>query len=402
MQTKRLAGKTMKTPKIIKHIISYIIVGFIAALLTIIYLPETKETNATQEPTKPHITTLQASAFPTSAANPMYGPVSYADAVQKAAPAVVNIHTAKIVRQQNQFFSDPMFRWFFGIPNQSRQRQQLQTSLGSGVIFDAKGYLITNNHVIEGADEITVILHDERTAKAKVVGTDKETDLAILKIELDNLPSISVGDSEALQVGDVVLAIGNPFGVGQTVTQGIVSAKGRNDLGISTFENFIQTDAAINPGNSGGALINAHGKLIGINTAIFSKSGGSHGIGFAIPVNLAKMVKDNITDVGYVKRGWLGIEPQEITPRLAESFGLKSTNGVIIAGIYRGGPAAKAGLEPGDIILKIDDIEVINSSKAINYLAGIEPGIDVTIEGIKQGKSFKTTAKLIQRPSSFQ
>ncbi len=397
----------MKTPRIIKHIISYIVVGLVAALLTIIYLPNGQQNiGNTNNQNQSQTTTNQSEATPGTnqniPANPMYGPISYSDAVAKAAPAVVNIHTAKIVRQQNQFFSDPMFRWFFGIPNQSRQRKKLQTSLGSGVIIGTDGYLITNNHVIEGADEITVVLHDGRSANAKVVGSDKETDIAVLKIKLKNLPSISIGDSEKLKVGDVVLAIGNPFGVGQTVTQGIVSAKGRNDLGISTFENFIQTDAAINPGNSGGALINAHGKLIGINTAIFSKSGGSHGIGFAIPVNLAKMVKDNIVDVGYVKRGWLGIEPQEITPRLAESFGLKSTNGVIIAGIYRGGPADQAGLEPGDIILKIDEIDVINSSKAINYLAGIEPGVEVIIQGIKAGKRFSTKAKLIQRPNRME
>ncbi len=388
----------MKTPRIIKHIISYVIVGFIAALLTIIYLPNNKE----PKPDNTATTANQNQVATNPTINKMYGPVSYADAVNIAAPSVVNIHTAKIVRQQNQFFSDPMFRWFFGIPNQSRQQQKLQTSLGSGVIIGNDGYIITNNHVIEGADEITVVLHDNRSAKAKVVGSDKETDIAVLKIDIKNLPSISIGDSDSLRVGDVVLAIGDPFGVGQTVTQGIVSAKGRNDLGISTFENFIQTDAAINPGNSGGALIDAHGKLIGINTAIFSKSGGSHGIGFAIPVNLVNMVKDSIINFGYVKRGWLGIEPQEITQRLAESFGLKSTDGVIIAGIYRGGPADIAGLEPGDIILKIDDIDVTTSSKAINYLAGIEPNVEVTIEGIKQGKKFSTKATLIQRPSSFQ
>ncbi|THB75380.1 MAG: PDZ domain-containing protein [Gammaproteobacteria bacterium] len=387
----------MKTPRIIKHIFSYIVVGLIAAILTILYLPNNKHPSP-QAPAANSQTNIQSQP----ASNLMFGPVSYSDAVKKAAPAVVNIHTAKIVRQQNRFFSDPMFRWFFGIPNQSRQQQKLQTSLGSGVIIGTDGFLITNNHVIDGADEITAVLHDGRSAKAKVVGTDAETDIAVLKIKLPNLPSIAVGNSEQLEVGDVVLAIGNPFGVGQTVTQGIVSAKGRNDLGISTFENFIQTDAAINPGNSGGALINAHGKLIGINTAIFSKSGGSHGIGFAIPVNLAKMVKDSITDVGYVKRGWLGIEPQEITQRLAESFGLSSTDGVIIAGIYRSGPAAQAGLEPGDIILQIDNVKVTNASKAINYLAGIEPGKEVTIKGIKRGRSFTTNAKLMQRPSSIQ
>ncbi len=387
----------MKTPRFVKHIISYIAVGFAAAILTIIYLPhDSFEGSDSKQNNK---TTPAISKQPSPAEKPNgYGPVSYAEAVKKAAPAVVNIHTAKIVQQQNRFFSDPLFRQFFGIPNQAKQK--LQTSLGSGVIFESDGFIVTNNHVIDGADEIIVVLHDGRSAAAKVVGTDSETDLAILQIKLPDLPSTSMGNSEKLEVGDVVLAIGNPFGVGQTVTQGIVSAKGRHELGISTFENFIQTDAAINPGNSGGALINAYGDLIGINTAIFSKSGGSHGIGFAIPVNLVKMIKDNITESGFVKRGWLGIEPQEITPRLAESFNLKSTNGVIIAGIYRGGPADQAGLKPGDIIFKINDIEITNASKAINYLATIKPGKSVAIEGIKNGKPFKAEAVLVQRPST--
>lgn len=394
----------MKTPRFVKHIISYIIVGLAAALLTITYLPNGSEldnsstgNSSTGNNNGPTISSKQITK---SSKPPMSGPVSYADAVKKTAPAVVNIHTAKIVQQQNRFFSDPMFRQFFGIPKNAEKK--LQTSLGSGVIIEKDGYIITNNHVIDGADEIIAVLHDGRSAAAEVVGTDGDTDLAILQIKLPNLPSIPIGNSDSLEIGDVVLAIGNPFGVGQTVTQGIVSAKGRNELGISTFENFIQTDAAINPGNSGGALINAHGQLVGINTAIFSKSGGSHGIGFAIPVNLVKMVKDHITENGFVKRGWLGIEPQEITPRLAESFGLNSTNGVIIAGIYRGGPADQAGLKPGDIVLKINDIEITNASKAINFLATIEPGKSVTIKGVKNGKEFTTQAKLIQRPNTFK
>ncbi len=386
----------MKTPRFVKHIISYIAVGFAAAILTIIYLPSDPQENINSSNSSKSSSDALGQVTQTRKIN-RYEPVSYAEAVNKAAPAVVNIHTAKIVQQQNRFFSDPLFRRFFGLPNQSKQK--LQTSLGSGVIFESDGFIVTNNHVIDGADEIIVVLHDGRSAAAKVVGTDSETDLAILQIKLPDLPSTSMGNSDTLEVGDVVLAIGNPFGVGQTVTQGIVSAKGRHELGISTFENFIQTDAAINPGNSGGALINAYGDLIGINTAIFSKSGGSHGIGFAIPVNLVKMIKDSITESGFVKRGWLGIEPQEITPRLAESFNLKSTNGVIIAGIYRGGPADKAGLKPGDIIFKINDIEIINASKAINYLATIKPGKSVAIEGIKSGKSFKTEAILVQRPN---
>ncbi len=389
----------MKTPRFVKHIISYIAVGFAAAILTIIYLPSDSEENSNSIKGNKYTSVISEQITPTSKSN-IYEPVSYAEAVKKAAPAVVNIHTAKMVQQQNRFFSDPLFRQFFGVPNQSKQKPKLQTSLGSGVIFESDGFIVTNNHVIDGADEIIVVLHDGRSAAATVVGTDSETDLAILQIKLPDLPSISIGNSDNLEVGDVVLAIGNPFGVGQTVTQGIVSAKGRNELGISTFENFIQTDAAINPGNSGGALINAYGDLTGINTAIFSKSGGSHGIGFAIPVNLAKMVKDNITESGFVKRGWLGIEPQEITSRLAESFSLNSTNGVIIAGVYRGGPADKAGLKPGDIIFKINDIEIINASKAINYLATIKPGKSVTIEGIKNSKAFTTQAILIQRPNT--
>ncbi|MBF0219532.1 MAG: trypsin-like peptidase domain-containing protein, partial [Gammaproteobacteria bacterium] len=252
------------------------------------------------------------------------GPVTYADAVAVAAPAVVNVYTRKtIVQRPNALFNDPLLNQFFNNYFNLRTEKREENSLGSGVIFDAKGYILTNNHVIDGADEIEVALRDGRNAKALLVGSDPEADLALLRIDLPNLPTITLTNSEQLRVGDVVLAIGNPFGVGQTVTMGIVSATGRSKLGINTFENFIQTDAAINPGNSGGALVNALGELVGINTAIFSKSGGSQGIGFAIPANLARNSATQLIERGYVARGWLGVEIQEITPELVASFNLK-------------------------------------------------------------------------------
>ena len=257
-----------------------------------------------------------------------FGPVSYADAVALASPAVVNIYTQTIVQQEvHPLFDDPFFRNFFdadSIPQQER----IQSSLGSGVILSPQGYIVTNNHVITGADSIVVALKDGRESIAEVIGTDPETDLAVLKVSMSELPSIAILESDKSRVGDVVLAIGNPFGVGQTVTMGIISATGRHSLGINTYEDFIQTDAAINPGNSGGALIDAYGNLIGINTAIFSKSGGSQGIGFAIPSNLTKQVMKDLIKHGRVVRGWLGIEIQELTPKLAESFGLETMQGL--------------------------------------------------------------------------
>ena len=285
------------------------------------------------------------------------GPSSYATAVEKAAPAVVNINTAKLVTvRPHPFFDDPVFRQFFGRGRDElvTPRQQVERSLGSGVIMSDRGYILTNHHVIHGADAIQVSLRDGRMAKANVVGSDPETDLAVLKIDLKQLPVIAVGHSERLRVGDVVLAIGNPFGVGQTVTMGIVSATGRNRLGINTFENFIQTDAAINPGNSGGALVDAAGNLIGINTAIFSKSGGYQGIGFAIPVNMVSSVLEDILKHGRPLRGWLGIEAHEINPEIARALGLKTADGVIITGVARASPAHRAGLQPGDVIRAID------------------------------------------------
>ena len=298
---------------------------------------------------------------------------SFAAAAKQASAAVVSINTSKAAAKNPQM-NDPWFKFFFG----EQGSEQPQAGLGSGVIVSASGYILTNNHVVEGADEIEVILNDTRKAKAKVIGTDPDTDLAILKIDLDKLPVIVLGNSDALQVGDQVLAIGNPFGVGQTVTGGIVSALGRNHLGINTFENFIQTDAAINPGNSGGALVDIGGNLMGINTAIYSRSGGSMGIGFAIPVSTAKQVLEGIVKDGQVTRGWIGVEPQDLNTELAEAFKLKpeavQVGGVIITGVLQDGPAAQAGIRPGDVITAVNHNPVGNVSQLLTAVAGLKPG----------------------------
>ncbi|MEJ2115080.1 MAG: trypsin-like peptidase domain-containing protein, partial [Gammaproteobacteria bacterium] len=325
------------------------------------------------------------------------GPVSYAEAVRRASPAVVNIYTTKqVVTKASPLFDNPTFRRFFGDLNRSRVHSQ--TSLGSGVIMSAQGYVLTNNHVIENADEIEVFLADGNTVSANVLGADPETDLAVLTIEVENLPGVVISDTTKLEVGDVVLAIGNPFGFGQTVTQGIISATGRDRLGINTFENFIQTDAAINPGNSGGALINAYGEIVGINTAIFSKSGGSQGIGFAIPIGLASDVMSQIIEHGRVIRGWLGLELQNLSPQLAESFGLNDRTGALVAGVVRQSPAYQAGIRPGDIILYFGD-KVIRDAKTIqNQIASSKPNTEVTVSGLRRGTKFEIPTKITQRP----
>jgi serine protease DegQ len=304
-------------------------------------------------------------------ANASPGVGSYREGAKRAMPAVVNIFTTKEARQpQNPFMEDPLFKRFFG----DQQQEEKQFSLGSGVIISPEGYVLTNNHVVETADEIEVALADGRKSAAKVVGADPETDIAVVKIDLQNLPAITLGHAEQAKVGDVVLAIGNPFGVGQTVTMGIISALGRNHLGINTFENFIQTDAAINPGNSGGALVDTSGNLLGINTAIYSRSGGSLGIGFAIPVSTVKTVMDSIISTGQVVRGWIGVEPQDITPELAESFGFTQKSGAIIAGVLKGGPADKAGMRPGDILVAVDGKPVADTTDMLNLIAQLKPG----------------------------
>lgn len=293
---------------------------------------------------------------------------SFRLAAQKSASAVVSINTSTVARK-NPYSEDPWFKFFFG-----DQGSEAQSGLGSGVIVSAQGYILTNNHVVEDADQIEVILNDSRRAIAKVIGTDPDTDLAILKIDLDKLPVIVLGNSDSLQVGDQVLAIGNPFGVGQTVTSGIVSALGRSQLGINTFENFIQTDAAINPGNSGGALVDINGNLQGINTAIYSRSGGSMGIGFAIPISTAKMVMESIVRDGQVTRGWIGVEPNELSPELAETFGVKVRQGVIITGVLQNGPAARAGIRPGDVITEVAGQPVATVSELLTSVSALKPG----------------------------
>ena len=303
---------------------------------------------------------------------------SFAAAAKRASPAVVSINTTKSAERDPRS-NDPWFRFFFG-----ERGNQAQAGLGSGVIVSPDGYIMTNNHVVEGADEIEVILNDSRRARAKVIGTDPDTDLAILKIELDKLPVIVLGSSDALQVGDQVLAIGNPFGVGQTVTGGIVSALGRNQLGINTFENFIQTDAAINPGNSGGALVDVSGNLMGINTAIYSRSGGSMGIGFAIPVSTAKLVLEGIVKDGQVTRGWIGVEPAELSPEIAETFGVKAKSGVIITGVLQNGPAAAAGIRPGDVIVEVAEKPVANVSELLSSVAALKPGTPAKFKLLRQ------------------
>jgi Do/DeqQ family serine protease len=299
---------------------------------------------------------------------------TYADAARRALPAVVHIYTSQEIRTpRNPLFNDPLFRHFFG--DRSGSEPQRRAGLGSGVIVNSDGYILTNNHVVEGADEIEVALNDGRKLKAKVVGADPESDLAVVRISApDKLPVITFAPSDSLRVGDVVLAIGNPFGVGQTVTSGIVSALGRSHLGINTFENFIQTDAAINPGNSGGALVDSNGNLVGINTAIYSQSGGSMGIGFAIPVSLARNILEQIIKTGNVTRGWIGVEIQEITPELAQSFSLPSTDGALIAGVMRSSPADKAGIRPGDVLLSVNGKVVKDAQGMLELISGLEPG----------------------------
>ena len=325
------------------------------------------------------------------------GPVSYAAAVAQAAPAVVNIYSTKQVTAENPLFRDPFFRRFFG-DALSNPSERTISNLGSAVILSNEGYLLTNNHLVAGSDEIQVMLKDGRATTAEVVGTDPETDLAVLHIDLSDLPTVLLNESTPRQVGDVVLAIGNPFGVGQTVTMGIISATGRHRLGLSTFEDFIQTDAAINPGNSGGALIDAQGNLIGVNTAIFSRSGGSQGIGFAIPIRLATKVMRAIIKDGYVARGWLGAEIQPLSGDFTEIQALSETGGVKIGFVVADGPASRAGLVSGDIVTHMDGKPISNPRAAINYVADVIPGDVIAINLVRDGALTSIKAIVGERP----
>jgi len=324
---------------------------------------------------------------------------SYNDAVRKAMPAVVNIYTSKAVKTlQHPMQDDPLFRFFFG--DQPEMQSQPSTNLGSGVIVSDSGYILTNSHVVEAADGIEVALADTRRVNARVVGTDPESDLAVLKIDLPKLPAIAFGQPDSARVGDVVLAIGNPFGVGQTVTMGIVSALGRSHLGINTFENFIQTDAAINPGNSGGALVDINGHLIGINTAIYSKTpgGASLGIGFAIPVSTAKTIMEQIIKTGAVQRGWIGVGVQDMTREIAESFKMPTVRGALITEVFRGTPADRGGMKVGDVLIAVEGKPVTDSATMLNLIAALVPGSPATLRVLRETKEIELKITVGRRP----
>jgi len=320
------------------------------------------------------------------------GTASFAAAVRRAAPAVVTITASKAaVRRKGQ--DGAWQRYFFGNPH-----NQTQTGLGSGVLVSAEGYLLTNSHVVDGADDIEVTLSDGRSAAAQVVGTDADSDLALLRIALDNVPVIPFGSMAQLSVGDPVLAIGNPFNVGETVTSGIVSALDRNQLGLSTIENFIQTDAAINPGNSGGALVDAEGRLVGINTAIFSRSGGSMGIGFAIPVDIAREVMDSLIRDGQMTRGWIGVQPRDLTPEFADSFQLPVHQGVLVTGVLRDGPAALAGLKPGDVVTAIGGVKIANTAQLLRAVGALKPPASAVLDVQRGSAEIRLSVPVARRP----
>ncbi|HEX7455123.1 MAG TPA: trypsin-like peptidase domain-containing protein [Gallionella sp.] len=340
------------------------------------------------------VVTLYESAAPTGSM-PVTG-LSFA--AKKAMPSVVNIFTSTTIKTPiNPFMDDPRFRFFFGDQDITPQQS---SSLGSGVIVSADGFILTNHHVVEAADQIEVALADGRKARAHVIGSDPETDLAVIKIDLPgNLPAITFGHPESAHVGDMVLAIGNPFGVGQTVTMGIISALKRDHLGLNTFESFIQTDAAINPGNSGGALVDVNGNLIGVNSAIYSPNGGSLGIGFAIPATTAKKTMEQIIQHGSVTRGWIGAAIQELTPELVESFKLGSANGVLITEVIRNSPAERAGIKNGDILVSIDSKAIDNWGAMLETVSNLPPGDVVVVKLLRNGTEVASQVKIGKRPA---
>lgn len=380
-----LGYAAMSIYRIFAFLFTSVTTGLAAAFIFVLLKPDLLEQRPPADP------------IPLTPATP--GPASYADAVAAAAPSVVNIFATKLTQgKPTPLFKDPLLQRYFG--NAFRKpKVKRENSLGSGVIVDSNGYILTNNHVIEGASEIRIALGGGQPVSARVMGVDPETDLAVLQAAGSDLPAATLSKSDSLRVGDVVLAIGNPYAVGQTVTMGIVSATGRNRLGITNYESFIQTDAAINPGNSGGALINARGEVVGINTAIFSKSGGSQGIGFAVPMTLAHDVMTQIINKGRVVRGWLGITGQDLTKSLAETLGLDETKGVLISGILKDGPADRAGIQLGDVILAIDGERVENSPKILSLVATKEPGSQIEIELFRAEKNITLTSDVDERPS---
>jgi Do/DeqQ family serine protease len=389
----------MKILKIIPFLVQSIFTGFIVASVYLLWqsnfnidqLISVSPWGSTSAQNAPQRTSVRLS---------QQGPVSYADAVQLSAPSVVTIYTSKTVRQNvHPLLDDPLIDRLFGEQLKQFKRNKTETNLGSGVIITHSGYILTNQHVIDGAEEILISLSDGRSSEATLIGEDRETDIAVLHIPLNALTRIQIANNrDQVEVGDVVLAIGNPLNVGQTVTMGIISATGRNRIGLNTFENFIQTDAAINPGNSGGALINARGDLIGINTAIFSQSGGSQGIGFAIPVDLALEIMHEIVKNGKVRRGWLGVEGTEITAKAAMDSGNPNIRGVLIVGVFIDSPADKAGVEAGDIITAIDKKPVIKVRNVLEIVASHRPGDRVILDILREGKAMELEMITTERP----
>jgi Do/DeqQ family serine protease len=373
------------------------VIGLAAAFIAVWFKPSLLGAARPSAPAAPVVAAAPTMPPPVAAANLAQPLGSFADAVARSAPAVVNIYAARVVTERTQ--PAPLAELFGDYWPSYRQR--VERSLGSGVLVNGNGLIVTNHHVIAGADAINVQLADGRVAPAKLIGKDPDTDLAVLKLSLGKLPVMPLGRSDRLRVGDIVLAIGNPYGLSQTVTQGIVSATGRGQLGLATFENFIQTDAAINLGNSGGALVNSAGELVGINTAVLNRSsGGPEGIGFAIPVNLVRGVMDQIVKHGRVIRGWLGLVPQDLTDEQAAELGLQSAAGnVLVVNILVDSPAFRAGIRPGDIIARIDGKAVENAQSAVTRIAAERPGTAVEIEGFRAGQPFKLRTTIIERPA---
>ena len=385
----------MKILKLILYLVQFVFIGLLFAAIYLMWQSgfDTERLRTLLPETAHEIKTAPARQLDS-------GPFSYADAVASSAPSVVTIYTSKTVKQTvHPLLDDPIFDQLFGEQLKKYKRDKTETNLGSGVIITESGYILTNQHVIDGADEILISLSDGRSSEARLIGQDRETDIAVLQIPLRDLTTTRVvNQQQPIEVGDVVLAIGNPLNVGQTVTMGIISATGRNRIGLNTFENFIQTDAAINPGNSGGALINARGDLIGINTAIFSQSGGSQGIGFAIPIELALEVMNEIVENGKVRRGWLGVEGTEITAKAALESGNPNIRGVLIVGVFIDSPADKAGVQTGDIITAIDDAKVIKVRNVLEIIAGHKPGDKVKLQIIRGGEEMELTMVTTERP----
>ena len=382
MTTILTQGKT----KVLRYILIWGTAGLTIGLLITI-VTQLNQQNSSPDKNKHNLTAVAPVKY------------SFATAVKTAAPSVVSIKAVSQVAEKNPTLQlNPLLERFFGEASPHAKTAQIKTSLGSGVILTSEGLILTNYHVVADTKEIDVTLLDGRTVKAQRVGTDPETDLALLKINLSSLPAIAISNSDTLEVGDIVLAIGNPYGVGQTVTQGIISATGRNRVGLNTYENFIQTDAAINPGNSGGALINAHGELVAINSAIYSQSGAYQGISFSIPINLALEVMQDLAQHGQVVRGWLGLEGQDATPEILAKIGLENVSGVLITEVFLDSPADKAGIKIGDIITEIDNKKINDVRDILNKIADSRPDQKVSIKAVRQMQSFSTTAKLIQRP----